>query len=95
MRHYEENIASAAGPNVALAMVVDGALAPSELRALSRSRLLGHIDIDLDTFHSLLEDLCNDLLTTSVKHVHVELAPTTIDSLLGRHRRGAAVGAQV
>jgi len=83
MRHYEENTASAAGRIVALAMVVDGALAPSELRALTRPRLLEHIDIDIDTFHGLLEDLCNDLLTSSVKQGHVELAPATIDSLLG------------
>lgn len=83
MRHYEENTASAAGRIVALAMVVDGALAPSELRALTRTRLLEHIDIDIDTFHGLLEDLCNDLLTSSVKQGHVELAPATIDSLLG------------
>jgi len=83
MRHYEENTANAAGRIVALAMVVDGALAPSELRALTRTRLLEHIDIDIDTFHGLLEDLCNDLLTSSVKQGHVELAPATIDSLLG------------
>ena len=83
MRHYEENTASAAGRIVALAMVVDGALAPSELRALTRTRLLEHIDIDIDTFHGLLEDLCNDLLTSSVTQGHVELAPAPIASLLG------------
>jgi len=83
MRTYTENSASAAGRIVALAMVVDGALAPAELRALTRTRLLEHIEIDIDTFHGLLEDLCNDLLTSSVKQGHVELAPATIDSLLG------------
>jgi uncharacterized tellurite resistance protein B-like protein len=82
MRHYQENSASAAGRIVALAMVVDGALAPAELRALTRTRLLEHIDIDIDTFHGLLEDLCHDLLTSSVEQGHVVIDATTMDSLL-------------
>lgn len=82
MRHYQENSASAAGRIVALAMVVDGALAPAELRALTRTRLLEHIDIDIDTFHGLLEDLCHDLLTSSVEQGHVVIDAATMDSLL-------------
>lgn len=82
MRTYAENSASAAGRIVALAMVVDGALAPAELRALTRTKLLEHIEIDIDTFHGLLEDLCHDLLTGSVKQGHVVIDPITIDSLL-------------
>jgi len=82
MRHYQENSASAAGRIVALAMVVDGALAPAELRALTRTRLLEHIDIDIDTFHGLLEDLCHDLLTSSVEQGHVIIDAATMDSLL-------------
>jgi len=82
MRNYAENSASAAGRIVALAMVVDGALAPSELRALTRTRLLEHIDIDIDTFHGLLEDLCHDLLASSVEQGHVVIDAATMDSLL-------------
>lgn len=82
MRHYTPNSASAAGRILALAMVVDGQMAASELRALERSRLLEHIDIDLDTFHDLVQDLCYDLLSSSVKHDNVELDPATIDALL-------------
>ena len=82
MRTYAENSASAAGRIVALAMVVDGALAPAELRALTRTMLLEHIEIDIDTFHGLLEDLCHDLLTSSVKQGHVVIDPDMIDSLL-------------
>jgi uncharacterized tellurite resistance protein B-like protein len=82
MRHYETDSASAAGRLVALCMVVDGNLAPSELRALQRSRLLEYIDIDIDTFHDLVSDLCQDMLSTAVKHEHVELDPATIDALL-------------
>jgi len=83
MRHYETDSASAAGRLVALCMVVDGNMAPAELQALQRSRLLEYIDIDIDTFHDLVSDLCQDMLSTSVKHEHVELDQATIDALLG------------
>lgn len=86
MRHYETDSASAAGRLVALCMVVDGNLAPSELQALQRSRLLEYIDIDIDTFHDLISDLCQDMLSTAVKHEHVVLDPQTIDALLDEIR---------
>ncbi|MFC0170553.1 TerB family tellurite resistance protein [Pseudoduganella danionis] len=86
MRHYETDSASAAGRILALCMVVDGNLAPAELRALQRTRLLEFIDIDIDTFHDLLSDLCHDMLSTSVKHEHVVLDIATIDALLGEIR---------
>src|SRR5574343_774861 len=83
MRHYETDSASAAGRILALSMVVDGNLAPAELRALQRSRLLEYIDIDIDTFHELVSDLYHDMLSTAVKHEHVVLDEATIDALLG------------
>ncbi|USX21582.1 TerB family tellurite resistance protein [Oxalobacteraceae bacterium OTU3REALA1] len=83
MRHYETDSPSAAGRLVALCMVVDGNMAPSELQALQRSRLLEYIDIDIDNFHDLVDDLCKDMLSTSVKHEHVVLDEATIDALLG------------
>ena len=83
MRHYETDSASAAGRLVALCMVVDGNMAPSELQALQRSRLLEYIDIDIDNFHDLVDELCQDMLSTSVKHEHVALDEATIDALLG------------
>ena len=86
MRHYETDSASAAGRLVALCMVVDGNMAPSELQALQRSRLLDYIDIDIDTFHDLVDELCQDMLSTSVKHEHVVLDEDTIDTLLGEIR---------
>ena len=83
MRHYETDSASAAGRLVALCMVVDGNMAPSELQALQRSRLLDYIDIDIDAFHDLVDELCQDMLTTSVQHEHVVIDEPTIDALLG------------
>ncbi|HEX5341195.1 MAG TPA: TerB family tellurite resistance protein [Duganella sp.] len=86
MRHYETDSASAAGRIVALCMVVDGNMAPSELQALQRSRLLDYIDISVDDFHALVTELCEDMLSTSVKHEHVELDEATIDALLDEIR---------
>lgn len=83
MRNYVPDSASAAGRLVALCMVVDGNMAPSELQALQRSRLLDYIDIDIDTFHDLVDELCQDMLSTSVRHEHVVIDETTIDALLG------------
>jgi len=82
MRHYATDSASAAGRILALCMVVDGNLAPSELRALNRSRLLEYINIDIDTFHGLLDQLCQDMLTSSVQQECVVLGQDTIDALL-------------
>jgi uncharacterized tellurite resistance protein B-like protein len=86
MRKYVPDSASAAGRLVALCMVVDGNMAPSELQALQRSRLLDYIDIDIDDFHDLVDALCHDVLSTSVKHEHVVLDEATIDALLGEIR---------
>ena len=82
MRNYVTDSASAAGRLVALCMVVDGNMAPSELQALQRSRLLDYIDIDIDAFHDLVDELCQDMLSTSVQHDHVVLDEATIDALL-------------
>jgi uncharacterized tellurite resistance protein B-like protein len=48
--------------------------------------VLAYIDIDTDTFHDLVSDLCQDLLSTSVKHEHVVIDEATIDALLGEIR---------
>ena len=82
MRHYPQNSASAAGRVLALTMLVDGHMAPAELRALERTRLLEHIDIGMDSFHDLVQDLCDDLLSSNVRNDHVELDPALLDQLL-------------
>lgn len=86
MRRYSVDSPSAAGRIVALCMVVDGKLSPSELRALHHSRLLEYIEIDLDAFHLLVEELCEDMLASAVQGQHVELAPATLDALLDEVR---------
>ena len=82
MRTYPINSSHAAGRILALTLISDGNLAPEELETLGRSRILQYVSLDELQFRQVLEDLCNDLLTSSVKQGHVELEPATIDSLL-------------
>jgi uncharacterized tellurite resistance protein B-like protein len=81
MRTYPINSAHAAGRILALTMVVDGNLAPSELAALDRSRILDFVALDQATFQQLLQGLCDDLLTGAV-HGVVQLDAPLLDELL-------------
>ena len=81
MRSYSVDSPHAAGRILALTMIVDGNLAGSELAALNRSRILDHIDLDQDEFQRLLNDLCDDLLT-STSHGAIRVDNELIDSLL-------------
>ncbi|MBC7684231.1 MAG: TerB family tellurite resistance protein [Bdellovibrionales bacterium] len=82
MRHYANNSPHAAGRLLALTMVVDGNLAESELSALHRSRILKYVELDQPTFQELLHELCEDLLTCSVRAGQLQLDPGIIDGLL-------------
>ncbi|SHH67083.1 TerB family tellurite resistance protein [Massilia sp. CF038] len=82
MRNYPIDSAQAAGRLLALSMVVDGNLAHSELTALSRSRILQYIDLEQDAFQQLLQELCDDLLT-SATYGMVQVERTAIDAMLG------------
>lgn len=81
MRSYPKNSPRAAGRLLALTMIVDGNVAPSELKAIYRSRILEHIDLDDDEFDAVLHELCNDLLATA-RHDTVEVDTDTIDAFL-------------
>lgn len=81
MRSYAINSTNAAGRILALTMVVDGNLAPSELAAMDRTRILDHVDLDQSAFQQLLQELCDDLLTGAV-HGVVQIDTRLIDHLL-------------
>jgi uncharacterized tellurite resistance protein B-like protein len=81
MRSYSVDSPHAAGRILALTMIVDGNLAGSELAALDRSKILEHIDLDQAQFQRLLQDLCDDLLT-STSHGAIQLDNALIDGLL-------------
>ena len=82
MRTYTVDSPQAAGRILALTMIVDGNLAGSELAALDSSKILEHIDLDQACFQRLLQDLCDDLLTSTSLSA-IRLDDTLIDSLLG------------
>ena len=81
MRSYPIDSPQAAGRILALTMIVDGNLAGSELAALDRSKILNHIELDQADFQRLLNDLCEDLLT-STSHGSIKVDNELIDSLL-------------
>ncbi len=81
MRTYPNNSPHAAGRLLALTMIVDGNLAPSELDALADSDILDHVDLDQEGFRHLLQELCEDMLAGAA-HGVVQLAPSVQDSLL-------------
>lgn len=81
MRTYPTNSARAAGRILALTIISDGNVAPDELEAMYRSRILQHVSLDEIEFRDVLHELCNDLLA-STQHGIVNLEPGLIDRLL-------------
>lgn len=81
MRSYTPDSPHAAGRILALTMIVDGKLAVSELAALDSSKILDHIDLDLPGFQRMLQDLCDDLLSSRSADA-VQLDDALIDRLL-------------
>ena len=82
MRSYPLDSPEAAGRLLALTIVSDGNLAPSEVAAMHQSRILEHVALDEHQFQQLLQDLCQDMLATSACHGVVNIEPELIDRLL-------------
>lgn len=81
MRAYAINSPQAAGRLMALTIISDGNVAPAELAAMHRSRILDHVELGEAEFDQVLHDLCNDLLTTT-RHGVVQIDPELIDQML-------------
>ena len=88
MRTYATNSHKAISRLLALAMIIDGRLAPQELKALHHSGLLRRLELSEDTFDDTAGELCQDLLAATGERQgetgrgEVELDPGTIDRLL-------------
>lgn len=84
MRSYPTNSPKAMCRLLALAMIVDGRIAPQELKSLHRSGVLGALRVSEDTFDDTAGELTQDLLATSIDREAgmVEIEPATIDRLL-------------
>lgn len=85
MRRYETDSPQAAGRVLAMSMVVDGNLAQSELAALDSSRILQTIDLDQDAFQHLLQELCQDMLSSAF-HGEVRIDGAMLDGVLDEIR---------
>jgi uncharacterized tellurite resistance protein B-like protein len=85
MRSYPPNSAKAVSRLLALTMIVDGHLAPSELKAMRASGVLPQAALDEDEFDDVVRDLCEDLLATAARRCseEVEIDGRLLDSLLG------------
>jgi len=85
MRNYPTNSPKAMSRLLALAMIVDGRIAPQELKSLHRSGVLGSLGVSEDTFDDTAGELTQDLLATSADREvgMVEIEPEAIDRLLG------------
>jgi uncharacterized tellurite resistance protein B-like protein len=85
MRSYPIDSPKAVSRLLALTMIVDGHLAPSELKAMHRSGIQQHTGIDEDGFDDVVRDLCEDLLATAARRssAEVEIDAGLLDALLG------------
>lgn len=84
MHSYHTNSPEAVSRILALTMIVDGHVSPSEVRAMHASPYLQQVRIDDDTFDRTLRELCEDLLDAAVNRPAgmVEIDPRLMDALL-------------
>lgn len=84
MRTYATDSPKAVCRLLALAMIVDGHMAPSELRAMHHSGILRRLHIDDDLFDDGVQELCEDLLASAGRRAasEVEIDSRLLDSLL-------------
>jgi uncharacterized tellurite resistance protein B-like protein len=84
MHAYQTNSPEAVSRILALTMIVDGHLSPSEVRAMHHSKYLEQVQIDDDTFDRTLRELCEDLLDAAANRRAgmVEIDPRLMVALL-------------
>jgi uncharacterized tellurite resistance protein B-like protein len=84
MRNYATDSPKAVCRLLALAMIVDGHLAPSELRALRHSGILQRVGVDEAVFDEVVQEVCEDLLSSADRRCssEVEIDSRLLDTLL-------------
>jgi len=84
MHAYPANSPEAVSRILALTMIVDGHLSPSEMHAMHRAAFLQQLKVDDDTFDRTLRQLCEDLLdaASNRRAGMVEIDPGLMDGLL-------------
>ncbi|MCS0590851.1 TerB family tellurite resistance protein [Massilia norwichensis] len=84
MRTYPTNSAQAVSRLLALTMIVDGHLAPSELKAMRASGIPEHVSLGEEAFDEVVRELCEDLLASAARRcsAEVEIDSRLLDTLL-------------
>jgi len=84
MHVYSANSPEAVSRILALTMIVDGHVSPSEVNAMHRAEFLQQVKVDDDTFDRTLRELCEDLLDAAANRRAgmVEIDPALMDALL-------------
>ena len=89
MRTYPTDSAKAVSRLLALTMIVDGHLAPSELKAMRASGSIpARAALGEDAFDEVVQELCEDLLASAARRcsAEVEIDSRLLDALLGEVR---------
>lgn len=88
MRHYRPNSPEATARVIALALLADGAIDLSELKALEQDDIVVRLDIDQAGFDRVVQEFCEDMLTYAHRMPlsHIELGAETIADLLDEIR---------
>ena len=88
MRHYPEDSPKAAARVIALALLADGAIDPSELATLKRRRTLDRLGLGEPEFDAVIRDLCEDLMVYShrVAAGHLEIGREALREVLAEIR---------
>lgn len=84
MHTYPANSPAAISRLLALTMIVDGHISPSEIHTMHHAEFLNHVRVDDDTFDLTLRELCEDLLNNAANRCSgiVEIDPILLDGLL-------------
>ena len=84
MHIYPANSPAAISRLLALTMIVDGHISPSEVRTMHHAKFLQQVKVDDDTFDHTLRELCEDLLNNAANRCAgiVEIDPVLLDSLM-------------
>lgn len=84
MHIYPADSPAAISRLLALAMIVDGDISPSEMRAMHKAEFLRQVKVDADTFDHTLRELCEDLLGTAANRGAgiADIDPVMLDGLL-------------
>ena len=84
MRHYPSDSPKAAARVIALALLADGAIDPSELATLSNRRTLDRLGLSEGDFDAVIHALCEDLMLFSHRAAagHLEIGREALRDML-------------